>query len=205
MIKSISYNQEEIIQWIMKLYCPNGFEVDPTYSKGMFYKKDVPQPKFKFDISPQTNHVKKSDCCKLPLLHNSVNSIMFDPPFIGASKNNGKDGIIKSRFGYYKDIPSLWVMYAKALVEFYRVLNTNGVLDFKCQDVVEDHKQYFSHVKIITMAAKVGFYPKDLFVLTTKSRLMSPNMKIQQHARKFHCYFIVFIKRNVSLKSNMQY
>ena len=37
-IKSISYEQDEILQWIIDLYCHNGFQLDPTYSKGNFYK-----------------------------------------------------------------------------------------------------------------------------------------------------------------------
>ena len=38
-IKTISYDQEEIIKNIIELYCPNGIELDPTYSKGVFYNQ----------------------------------------------------------------------------------------------------------------------------------------------------------------------
>lgn len=64
LIKSISYNQDEIIKWILKLYCPDGFELDPTYSKGNFYK-NLPQPKLKYDLSPQVSGVKEADCTNL--------------------------------------------------------------------------------------------------------------------------------------------
>src|SRR3990167_9141643 len=33
LIKSISYDQDEIIKWIMTLYCPDGFELDTTFRK----------------------------------------------------------------------------------------------------------------------------------------------------------------------------
>lgn len=199
MIKSISESQEEIMEGIMALYCLNGFELDPTYSKGNFYKNITP-PKYKFDINPVLPEVVQADCTKLPLESNSINSMMFDPPFVGASIKDGKPGIIKNRFGYYKNIPELWEMYSNALIEFYRILKPGGVLVFKCQDVIESAKQYLSHIKIILKATEIGFYTKDLFVLLAKSRLMSPNMLNQQHARKFHCYFLVFIKEENKVK-----
>ena len=52
-----------------------------------------------------------------------------------------------------------------------------------------------SHVEIINQGIKTGFYPRDLFILLATHRAMSDNMKIQQHARKFHCYFIILEKK----------
>ena len=199
-IKSISYDQDEILQWIINLYCPNGFELDPTYSVGNFYK-GIPQPKYKFDIAPQSSEVTEADCRDLPFRGNVIASIIFDPPFVGGSRKDGKPGIIKTRFGYYKNIQTeLWGMYRDALVEFYRILKQDGVLVFKCQDTIESAKQYFSHVEIINTALSIGFYPKDLFVLLAKSRLISPLQRKQQHARKFHSYFLVFLKQKNPVK-----
>jgi tRNA G10 N-methylase Trm11 len=199
MIKSISYDQDEIIQNIIDLYCPDGIELDPTYSKGNFYKK-IKEPFYKFDLEPKTDMVHKADCRNLPIEDNSINSIMFDPPFVGGSRKDGKPGIIKTRFGYYKNIPTLWEMYIDALEEFKRILKPNGILIFKCQDSIESGKQYLSEFKIIKEALEIGFYPKDKFILLAKNRLMSPNMKVQKHARKFHCYFLVFINKESSVK-----
>ncbi|MCP4648723.1 MAG: hypothetical protein GY853_01405 [PVC group bacterium] len=195
MITTISYNQEEIIKNIIQLYCPQGIELDPTYSKGVFYK-NIEKPFHRFDLHPQIEGVREADCRELPLGGESVSSIMFDPPFVGASQKDGKPGVIKTRFGYYKNIPILWDMYIDALKEFHRILKENGILIFKCQDTIESSKQYFSEFKIIKEALALGFYPKDKFILLAKSRLMSPNMKVQQHARKFHSYFLVFIKKD---------
>ena len=132
MISTISYDQEEIIKNIIQLYCPEGIELDPTYSKGVFYK-NIEKPKHKFDLEPQIEDVIQSDCRNLPLENESIGSIMFDPPFVGGSRKDGKPGIIKTRFGYYKNIPELWVMYIEALKEFYRILKSEGILIFKCQ------------------------------------------------------------------------
>ena len=53
-----------------------------------------------------------------------------------------------------------------------------------------------SHIYIHNMAVDIGFYPKDLFVLNAKNRVISGKHKNQQHARKFHSYFWVFEKGN---------
>ena len=192
-IKSVSESQSEILNNIIRLYCPMGFELDPTYSKGNFYK-DVPEPKHKLDLHPQSGDVFEADSRRLPFNNSSVESIVFDPPFVGGSRKEGKPGIIKERFGYYKNVPILWRFYRDSLDEFFRILNPEGVLVFKCQDTIENGSQYLSHIEIINYAYSIGFYPLDLFILIANNRLMSPSQAVQQHARKYHSYFIVFKK-----------
>ena len=66
---------------------------------------------------------------------------------------------------------------------------------YKCQDKVSSGKQYMSHVFVMDTAVETGFYPKDLFVLLAKNRLVADwQTKNQKHARKFHSYFCVFQK-----------
>jgi hypothetical protein len=200
-IKTISYNQEEIIKWIIELYCPEGIELDPTYSIGNFYK-NISEPMLKFDINPQLPDVKQADCSELPLEDNSVKSIMFDPPFIvGIGTKEAKKSIICERFGTYSNIQNdLWGMYYKSLKEFYRILKQDGVLIVKCQDIISCGQQFLSHVEIINRAIQIGYYPKDLFILLSNRRMNRWVGKKQQHARKFHSYFIVFIKQKNYVK-----
>lgn len=209
-IKSISYNQIEIIDNILKLHVKNNIiDCDPTYSKGNFYKKNkILEPKLKFDLYPIFDDVIKCDSINLPLSDNSLNSIMFDPPFVvskGPSLKNSKDGsnIISKRFSSYESIPLLWNYYKNSLKEFYRILNENGVLIFKCQDTVSGGKNYFSHIYIMNEALRLGFYAKDLFVLLAKNRIIGGNMKNQKHARKYHSYFWIFEKKKVNLPYNL--
>lgn len=200
-IKSTSYDQEEILKWITALYCPDGFELDPTYGKGNFYK-NIQKPKYRYDLSPQSGDVVQGDCRALPHADNSVNNIVFDPPFIAAIPRGEATGIISKRFGFYRNVQNeLWDMYHKALDEFYRILKPYGILVFKCQDTIDSGKQYLSHVEIINYAVSLGFYPKDIFILLAKHRIIGKYHHKQQHARKFHSYFIVFIKQ----KSTVNY
>ena len=85
--------------------------------------------------------------------------------------------------------------------EFYRILRDDGILIFKCQDKISSGKQYLSHYFIIQEAIKLGYYPKDFFVLLAKNRIVADwQLKNQKNARKFHSYFIVFQKTDKQIK-----
>lgn len=201
MVKSISYDQSEIINGILKLHVKNGkIDLDPTYSKGNFYKNTgIAEPKYKFDIKPQTEDCLQSDCRQLPLDNNSIECIMFDPPFLATTgksiTSNDKNNYINKRFGVFPNEKELHQFYIDSMMEFYRLLKDDGILIFKCQDKISSSKQYLSHVFIINEAIKIGYYPKDFFILLAKSRIVADwQIKNQKNARKFHSYFIVFQK-----------
>ena len=207
MVKSISYSQEEIINWILKLHCKtHKIDCDPTYSKGNFYKKtNIEEPKYKFDILPQTADTIKADARNLPLDNNSLDCIMFDPPFLATTgkslTEDNENNIINKRFGVFPTEQELHKFYVEAMQEFYRILRDDGILIFKCQDKISSGKQYLSHYFIIQEAIKLGYYPKDFFVLLAKNRIVADwQLKNQKNARKFHSYFIVFQKTNKQIK-----
>ncbi len=201
LIKSISYDQSEIIKWILKLHTKSQIiDCDPTYSKGNFYKNTgIEPPKYKFDINPQTEDTVQADARNLPLDNESINVLMFDPPFLattGKSITADEDNnYINKRFGVFPSEPELHQFYVDAMKEFYRVLKKDGILIFKCQDKISSSKQYLSHIFIVNEAIKLGYYPKDLFVLLAKNRIVADwQLKNQKNARKFHSYFLVFQK-----------
>ena len=195
-IRTTNYSQHKIIRDIIGLHCPAGIELDPTYSKGNFYNTLlVQEPLEKFDLFPQTDDTLQANANNLPHLDGTIESIMFDPPFLVGYTKKQPTGMIGKRFGGFRYIKDLWQWYDECLVEFYRILQPKGVLIFKCQDTVSSGKQWFSHVHIINEAEKAGFYTKDLFVLLAKNRMIGHNHKNQQRARKFHSYFLVFIKK----------
>lgn len=203
MIKSISYDQSEIIKWILQLHVPTGkIDCDPTYSIGNFYKNTgVEKPLYKFDINPQVDEVEYGDSRELPLEDSSINCMMFDPPFLATTgkslSENNDSNIINKRFGVYSSEQELHQFYIDSLKEAYRVLTNKGILIFKCQDKISSGKQYMSHCFIHDEAVKLGFYPKDMFVLLAKNRIVADwQLKNQKNARKFHSYFWVFEKNN---------
>ena len=174
-------------------------DCDPTYSKGNFYKGIVDEPLYKFDVQPQLPSVRYADCRKLPLDDSCLDCIMFDPPFLATTgkslDSNESNNLINKRFGVYPSEKELHQLYVDSLKEFYRILKDKGILIFKCQDKISSGKQYMSHCFIYNEAVKLGYYPKDLFVLLSKNRLVADwQIKNQKNARKFHSYFWVFQK-----------
>ena len=208
MVKSISYDQTEIINWILNLHVPSHkIDCDPTYSVGNFYKNTgIERPEYIYDINPQVEEVVKGDSRCLPLPDGSIECLMFDPPFLATtgkslSSEDSNGNIINKRFGVYPNERELHQFYIDSLREFNRILKDKGVLIFKCQDKVSSGKQYMSHVFIMNEAVKLGFYPKDLFILLAKNRVVADwQLKNQKNARKFHSYFLVFEKSDKVIK-----
>ena len=193
-IKSISYSNTEILENINFLYLNNkGFELDPTYSKGNFYK-DFPQPKHKSDLIPRFDDVEKADFTDLKFNDSSIESICFDPPFLyrpSKTVNNSKINQ-KTKFSYYQTFGDLLKNYQSALDELHRILQPKGILAFKCQDM-SDSKFNASHCEVYDMAIN-KFKVVDLFILLAKNRVYHSEQQ-QRVARKFHCYWWVFRKK----------
>lgn len=198
LIKSISYDQNEILQWIIKLYIPAGrFDADATFSTGGFYTA-IPPPSLCFDICPSSPNIIRADCRHLPLEDGSIHSLVLDPPFLattGKSLETDIGNIINRRFSVCQSEQDLALLYEDAIREAYRVLADHGILIFKCQDKVSSGKQHMMHCHIYTWAKSIGFEALDLFVLLAKSRLVADWQRNQKHARKFHSYFWVFRKK----------
>ena len=198
MIKSISYDQEEILRWIMQLYVTSGrFDADPTYSIGTLYRS-LPKPVYCLDIKPCKENVIQADCRALPFADSTLHSIMIDLPFLattGRSLSKEKGNIINRRFSVCSSETELAELYRDAIKEAHRVLKRNGILVFKCQDKVSSGKQYMMHCFVYNVAATLGFEALDLFVLLAKNRLVANWQRNQKHARKYHSYFWVFRKK----------
>lgn len=197
-IKSISYDQDELLQWIIRLYVEDGrFDIDPTFSTGGFYRR-IPQPKLCYDLVPQKDGVLQADCRKLPIKSGSVRSIIMDLPFLattGKSLAGNTGNIINRRFSVASNERELAALYEAAIKEANRVLCPGGILVFKCQDKVSSGKQHMMHCNVYQWAILQGFEVLDLFVLLSRSRLVANWQRNQKHARKYHSYFWVFKKR----------
>ena len=208
LITSIGYDQGEIIRNILKLHVPGEkIDCDPTFSTGAFYRgTGIDLPKYRYDIRPQAEGVIPADARCLPLADESISCMILDPPFLatkGKSLTEDTGNRINRRFSVFPDERSLHRFYADILREAHRVLKEVGILIFKCQDKVSSGKQYMTHVFVVNTAVETGFYPKDLFVLLAKNRLVADwQTKHQKHARKYHCYFLVFRKCSVKIKYN---
>tara|TARA_R110000851_G_scaffold236513_1_gene389196 strand:- start:3605 stop:4210 length:606 start_codon:yes stop_codon:yes gene_type:complete len=200
MIRSVSYNQIEILQSIMTLCKIDRFDADVTYGNGKFYG-EIERPLFKSDISPQVDDVFKCSSDSLPFSNGQINSLVFDPPFLtyirDAREGNGSM-VMAKRYGGYWKYDELELHYRKTLIEANRVLSKKGIMVFKCQDIIHNHKMHCTHLNVMEWS-KGLFRLKDLFILPAKSRMAIPQQegtkkKVQKHSRIFHSYFMVLEK-----------
>jgi hypothetical protein len=195
-IRSVYDNQDDILRGIQQLHCPEGFECDMTYGNGAFWK-NLPRPKYCFDITPLHDGVIQADSRMLPLEPNTLSNCVFDPPFLTYVKN-GRDHNSKvamtTRFGGYYRYEELEEHYRATLSEAWRVLKPGGVMVFKCQDVIHNHRMHCTHVNVVNWAEYEGFRLLDLFILTARHRMPGPQKGQQRHARVFHSYFLVLEK-----------
>ena len=190
-IKSYSFKQEEILQWIQQLYTHTPqFDCDLTYSIGAFYCNIV-QPKLKFDKYPQ-----KADV--LPLDHaehiepQTLNSIIFDLPFTIAHNNN--NCVIQDRFQAFSSLEELKETYSYMFNLSYNLLKKGGYLIVKTQDTSLGTKQVWTHSIVEQFALEEGFVIDDIFILVSPRVILRGKMGEQKKARKYHSYFYVLRK-----------
>lgn len=194
-IKSLEFDQREILSGLMQLHNIDRFDVDVTYGNGVFWK-DLPRPVYCFDRDDSLQDCVYACSTNLPLGDASVNSLMFDPPFLTYIKQGRNNGtIMGKRFSGYWSYKELEEHYRGTITEAARVLKHKGIFVIKCQDIVHNHKLHATHVNVINWADEF-FRLKDLYVLGAKHRLPRANSAgIQRHARIFHSYFMVFERK----------
>lgn len=190
---------DQLFPLVLSLYVPVGRTVaDVTFGKGVFWR-DVPTGAY--DLLT-TDIVTGVDCRELPYEAESIDCVVFDPPYMHTPggtahqnhqnyedyyRNNRADSTAK----YHEAVLDLYFAGAR---EAWRVLRAGGVYIVKCQDEVCANQQRLTHVEIINELEGYGFVTEDLFVLVRPSKPGVSRILRQVHARKNHSYFLVFIK-----------
>ena len=194
-IRSVSYDQQEIIKSIMQLCAIDRFDADLTYGNGQFWK-EIGKPLNRFDIDDSLSDLTSvCSSTQTPLADSSINSCMFDPPFLtyvrAGREGNGNMAMAKRFSGYWR-YDELAEHYQQTAKEAGRIIAKKGIFVVKCQDIIHNHKMHCTHANMIQWCAE-WFRLKDLFILPAKHRMPSPNrVGSQKHARIFHSYFLVF-------------
>lgn len=199
---------EDLFPLVLDLHVPPGSVVaDVTYGKGIFWK-NVPKGKYRLKATDIQTGV---DCRKLPYRAESIDCVVLDPPYMeglyrrSASHMAGAGTYAAFRVTYSdgkrtilgpKYHEAVLDLYFKAGREAFRVLRKYGVLIVKCQDEVSANTQRLTHVEIINEYKTIGFHAKDLFILVRPNRPAVSRLVRQEHARKNHSYFLVFVKTN---------
>ena len=190
---SVFNSDEEILQALSDIHLKGQwYDLDCTYSKGVFYQ-NLPRPKYVSDLYPQYDYCLKDDSKELQnFTDESLNSIVFDPPFLFRNRKSNNNDKMSARFTYFQSYDDLKEMYDASLSCFYKKLKKGGYLFFKCQDMT-DGKFYCSHADIINEAKNLGFVLKDIAIKVSKSKLQR-DAKQQNCVAKVHSYWLVFKK-----------
>lgn len=197
---------EDVFPLVLSLHVPPGSVVaDVTYGTGIFWK-NIPKRKY----SLLATDIKMGvDCRMLPYDNATIDCVVLDPPYMeglyrrdtshmagvgtySAFRTTYSNG--EQTVGGPKYHDAVLDLYFKAGREAYRVLRKYGVLIVKCQDEVSANTQRLTHVEIIKEYESMGFYTKDLFVVVRPNKPAVSRIKKQEHARKNHSYFLVFVK-----------
>ncbi|MBI1747098.1 MAG: site-specific DNA-methyltransferase [Acidobacteria bacterium] len=190
---------DEVFPFVLSLYVEPGSQVaDVTYGRGVFWRR---VPKDAYNLLP-TDLESGLDCRKLPYKDNSIDCVVFDPPYMhtpgGTAHANHQN-----YEGYYKNNQAnsekkyhdaVLDLYFTAAREAYRVLREGSIYLVKCQDEVCANQQRLTHVELINELQKYGFVTEDLFVVMRTGKPGVSRLLTQAHARKNHSYFIVFLK-----------
>ena len=188
---SWSDNQDEILRTIMTIYNESlPFECDPVYNAGSFYK-NLPEPRWKYDLMPTAPGCDRGDATDLPLDDNSIRSIILDPPFL---VGNSKTGVMRDRYTKIPTMDALQELYFGIIKEAYRVLMPKGLLVVKIQDVVSGGVKHSLSFLVYDYCESVGFHYEDMLTLVRHNPMSQAHRGPQQHTRSADCKFFVFRK-----------
>jgi hypothetical protein len=199
----------EVFPDLLALHVPAGSRVaDVTYGRGAFWR-DVPPDAYQ--VLP-TDIQTGVDCRDLPYTDGEIDCVVLDPPYMeglyrssqthmagsgshGAFRSSYSDGLPTTGSDGPKYHDAVVDLYLKAGKEAFRVLRANGIFIVKCQDEVSANRQRLTHIELVNAFEDMGFYCKDLFVVVRPNRPGVTRLLKQEHARKNHSYFLVFIKK----------
>lgn len=204
---SVSTNESQLLKDITRIHTKGKVDADFTYSIGAMWKGTGIEPTLKFDKRTQKEGVIEADTAvRIPLEDNSIESAMFDPPFIAGQPSKMKYAM-SERFTGFPNIDSLWDYINKTIIEGYRVLKPGGKLIVKIQDVGIDvgkstRQNYFTSAEVYNFAVRAGFKPVDKFVSVKENPFLPGGMTgaNQKIARKMHSDYWVFEKSEKPFK-----
>jgi hypothetical protein len=171
--------------------------LDATVNSGRFWEGSR-RKIIGLDIDARHRPTVIGDNMRMPFKDSCFDAVVYDPPHIpNQGRDRSKD--FNTRFGLVLKSPleqgyNFSHLYPPFVQEAYRVLRREGVLLCKIADYVHGHRFQWAHVVLIQAAVAVGFTACDCIVKIRKGPITDPRWKKAHHARRHHCYWLVFRK-----------
>ncbi len=171
--------------------------LDATVNSGRFWVGSS-RSVVGIDIDAKHRPSVVADNRRMPFRTSTFDVIVYDPPHIpNQGRDRSKD--FNSRFGLVlkssaENGYNFTHLYPPFASEAYRVLRPEGVLFCKVADYVDNHRYQWAHIEVVRAATDVGFCACDCIVKIRKGPIVDPRWKTAHHARRRHCYWLVFRK-----------
>jgi hypothetical protein len=199
-LSSIWYGDDAALLETMLAFYPRQrprLILDATVNKGRFWKGTT-HTVLGMDLDPAYRPDVVGDNRRMPFGDRCFDVVVYDPPHVpNQGRDRSKD--FNTRFGLGLKSPStngynFSHLYPPFVQEAYRVLQPEGLLLSKIADYIHGHRFQWAHVEFMKAAIAVGFCACDCIVKVRKGPIMSPRWKTAHHARRHHCYWLVFRK-----------
>jgi len=195
-LSCIQGDNADLIAHVARLYLRDGSTVADVTAGRMIFWQRIDTKRWDFrpsDIAPQIKGVRRMDFRRLNYADGSIDTVVFDPPYLSRS---GENAAYEHRYrasAAGKCHAEMMGIYAAGMKEAHRALKDGGLLWVKCADEVESGQFRPGHCDVLDVGRKIGFNPVDLFVLVRSTGTMH-RYPAQYHSRRNHSYLWVLQK-----------
>jgi hypothetical protein len=199
-LPSVWYGEDaELLEQMLQLYPRQAPKLilDATMNAGRFWR-GTPRNIIGLDIDMRHRPTVIGDNTRMPFNSETFDVIVYDPPHI---PNQGRDQQkdFNVRFGLVlksgaENGYNFSHIYPRFAMEAYRVLKSEGILFCKIADYIHNHRMQWAHIDMVIAARSVGFTPCDCIIKVRKGPIMDTNWQTAHHARRHHCYWLIFRK-----------
>lgn len=192
MVKSVTQTP---MKSIANLHCGGAIDVDLTFGQGGIYLKTDILPWIRIDKRKGGNIVADIRF-GVPLPPLSVDSVVFDPPFIVRRNWRLKKHWIFDKYTAYDCVDEGIAFLTCGIAEAHRILRKKGKLVVKIQNCsLGDGRTFWASQKVFQLALELGFTAIDQIIeVSPVPKPMPASVKVQKSARKIHCTWWVFKK-----------
>lgn len=193
----------DLILDVKELGYLDGHVLDPTYGRGLWWAKWLPEKFTASDavISSEARWVPGlavADFTNLPYADNTFDAVAFDPPYVAkGGRSTSGIGEMDDRFGL-KDAPKtpydLQELINWGMVECARVLKVGGYLLTKCKPYISSGSYWDGPGLTCRWADLIGLEHVDQFIHVGNPGPQPPGRR-QVHARNNYSVLLVHQKR----------
>ena len=190
---------DELLERMLRFYPKQPPEriLDATVNKRRFWRCST-RAALGMDIDIRHRPDVLGTSSSMPFQSETFDVVVYDPPHI---PNQGKDRRkdFQVRFGLGTKSPAernynFSHTFPPFAYEAHRVLKHEGILFCKITDYVHGHRFQWAHIDLIQAATSTGFCACDCIIKVRKGPIIDSRWKVAHHARKQHCYWLVFRK-----------